>query len=161
MVERRYTNAFARLDTDPEIMLSGLDNTVSRRTLRIQDFKGILDFGLGGNLGTFDLIRFHNLPFAGMPNEIWPESADQDLKMDALEKLTKKLNDCGFVKGIAVSFVGVFASCIAISEVLRSYHEGLKIVKANISLRQLQKRNVIMGDHYGFEFFSGQVEFKT
>ena len=161
IVERRYTNTFARLADDPELMISGLDNALSRRNLRVEEFKGILDFGLGGNLGTFDLIRFHNLPFAGRPEEIWPQSADQDLRMDALEKLTRKINDCGFVKGIAVSFVGVFVSCLAVSELLRAYHQGPKVIKANISLRQLSMRNLIMGDRYKFEFFSGQIEFKS
>jgi len=161
IVERRYTNTFASLSDDPEIMISGLDNALSRRNFRVKDFKGILDFGLGGNLGTFDLIRFHNLPFAGRPEELWPQSADQDLRMDALEKITKKLNDCGFVKGIAVSFVGAFASCFAISELLRAYHQGPKVVKANISIRQLPKRNIVMSDNYKFELFSGQIDFKN
>jgi hypothetical protein len=159
IVERKYTEHFGRLDDDPELMLSGLDNAATRRQLRHKDFKGVLDFGLGGNLGTFDLIRFHNLPLSGTPAEVWPEANDDNFKMDALQQLTAKLNDCGFVKGIAVSFVGTFASCLAISELLRAYHEGNKVIKANISLRQLANRNVEIGDAYTFELYSGQIEF--
>jgi hypothetical protein len=157
IVERRYNERFVRDDEDPYIMLSGLDNVKTRRQLRVDDFHAILDFGLGGNSGTFDLIRFRNLPLAGTPKELWQE--DDALTNDALLKLTEKINGCGYVKGVAVSFVGVLASCFAIAELLKSYHGGNKIISANISLRQFLKRRIETAGLYKNELFCGQVDF--
>lgn len=160
IVERRYNQNFQRNEDDPLIMLSGLDNSATRRQLRIEEFNSIMDFGLGGNSGTFDLIRFYNLPFAGKPEDIW-DANNTELQMEALRKLTEKLNGCGYVKGIAVSFVGVFASCLAVAELLKSYHGGRKTIQMNLSMRQLSKRKIVIDGNYRTELFSGQVPLLT
>lgn len=76
-------------------------------------------------------------------------NAEQKLEMPGTKKLTEKINGCGFVKGIATSFVGAFASCLVLSEILRAYHKGVKIAYQNMSLRDFENRRVKVIGSYG------------
>jgi hypothetical protein len=149
IVESKYSAATNRCEDDPEIMLGGLDSLQTRKILHSEQFKLLIDCGIGGTVGTFDMIRINTFPFAGKtPQELWA-NAEQKLEMPGTKRLTEKINGCGFVKGIATSFVGAFASCLVLSEILRAYHKGLKIAYQNMSLRDFENRRVKVIGSYG------------
>ena len=75
-----------------------------------------------------------------MYQELWA-NAEQKLEMPGTKRLTEKINGCGFVKGIATSFVGAFASCLVLSEILRAYHKGLKHRTTSIRLSNKRAQN--------------------
>lgn len=140
-------NTFSSID-DPEILLGGLDSLKTRKLLKSNEFKLLVDCGIGGTVGTFDLIRVNTFPNnETTPSELW-NSAVNELEMPATKRLTEKLNGCGYVKGISTSFVGGFSSCFVLSEVLRAYQKGVKTSYMNMSIRDFENRRVKVVGNY-------------
>lgn len=161
IMESEYTDQTARSVRDPLILLAGLDSLKARRSLRTNQFKMLIDCGIGGNVGGFDMIRINNFPFNGKtPEELWA-NAEQQLNMPATKRLTEKLNGCGYVKGIATSFVGAFSAVLVLGELLRAYHKGIKTAYQNLSMRNIENRRVKNIGYYNLnELQTGYTSFQ-
>lgn len=162
IVEAKYTSSFKREESQPRILIAGLDTLESRKSLRIEDYSLILDVGIGANPDGFDLIRLQNFSFNGMPpKELW-SNVVQQIDMPATRRFTQNLKGCGFVKGIAVSFVGAASACVAVAEVLRAFNKGVKTSHQYLSLRDVSNRRVgVLGTYDLHEIKTGFTDFKT
>ena len=138
LLERRIDENFRRTSTEPVIALSGFDDNLPRHWLSQAGFEAMFDSGLGGEAHNFDTISFHGWPNPRSQSEIWPQESDRELA--ARETRKKHLiaknsayrkfdaDECGRVliagKSVAVPFVGAVASCIVMSEMLKSVNGG-------------------------------------
>jgi hypothetical protein len=160
IVERRYDAFYCRQEDDPEILLGGLDTIAVRKILKSEEFKLILDCGLGAGLN-FDMIRFNAFPNIGRPpSELW-KNAKEIATTPNLKTLSQKLVGCGFTVGIASAFTGCFSACIMVSELLRSYNQGQKLSHMYLSLREISNHDCGILGHYNTEAFSGMTLFTT
>jgi hypothetical protein len=64
--ERLFDHTFIRQETEPTILLCGLDNALGRRALDDAGFQFVVEAGLGRGYQDFRTIRLHNL--AGIPD---------------------------------------------------------------------------------------------
>jgi hypothetical protein len=158
IVERKYDAHYVRQEQDPQILLAGLDNIAARRSFRIADFKAVLDCGLGAGLN-FDMVRFNAFPNIALePSEFWANTSVHNTS-PVLEKLSKDIMGCGYTLGIASAFTGCAAACVEIAEVLRGYHQGVKLSHMYFSIRELQSFSYEVVGQYTTEMFSGLCEF--
>jgi hypothetical protein len=158
IVERKYDDNYHRQSDDPEIVIVGVDNLTCRKSLKVNEFKLVVDCGLGAGLN-FDMIRLHVFPNLNLnPYDLWKDTKMTE-STPALKLLSEKLVGCGYTIGIASAFTGCFSACLAISEILRSYHQGIKLSHGYISIREIQNINFAMTGSYRTEAFSGLAYF--
>lgn len=154
LLERYFAADFSRQSSEPAIALCGLDNALGRRALDKADFDLIVEAGLGRGHRDFQKIRLHTLPGHRTAEDIWPEmdqSAETDLPAVYANLVTAgTLDQCGATllagKAVGAPFVGMVASCLVVSEVLRLLHGGRRCQLADIDLLSVDHRNVICGD---------------
>lgn len=132
-------------------------------------FLRVVDAGLGGNAKNFDTISFHTLPNARNPEELWPDLSSEVQKKAKKEQeriardnpgYAKLGNDeCGRIelagKSVAVPFVGVAASCLVVSEVLRLAHGGPAFTDMRLSLGIPARRWARHDGNYSAEALAG------
>jgi hypothetical protein len=158
IVERKYDASYHRQEEDPQILLGGLDKVAVRKILKTDQFKLVLDCGLGAGLN-FDMIRFNAFPNIGQPpSDLWHSAKETDTTPN-LKALSQKLVGCGYTVGIASAFTGCFSACLMISELLRSYHQGEKLSYLYLSLREISSRDCRVIGNYGAEAFTGMALF--
>ncbi|MBS1682167.1 MAG: hypothetical protein JST48_10670 [Bacteroidetes bacterium] len=159
IVERKYDEKYHRQNTDPEILLVGVDKLEARKSLKIEEFKLVLDCGLGAGLN-FDMIRFNIFPnLKTSPKKFW-ENAKEIESTPVLKNLSQKLIGCGYTVGIASAFTGCVSACLIISEILRSYHQGIKLDHHYMSIRELSSSNLSLIGDYRTETFCGSTPMK-
>jgi len=137
LMERRIDRNFRRVDEDPVIALSGFDDNHARRWLAEAGFTTVFDSGLGGEASNFDTISFRTWPNTRTAAELWPiESEEEIAARDARRKKiiqqggydTLEEDECGRLllagKSVAVPFVGAFAACIVLAELLKVINGG-------------------------------------
>lgn len=137
LMERRIDRNFRRGDLDPLIALSGFDDNHPRQWLAEAGFAAVFDSGLGGEASNFDTISFRHWPNPRAAGELWPVESEEDLT--AREARRQKIvqdggydalsdDECGRLllarKSVAVPFVGMFAACTVLAEVLKTINGG-------------------------------------
>lgn len=152
--ERYFAADFKRQDVEPMIALCGLDNAMGRRALDKVGFEMIVEAGLGRGHQDFRKLRLHVLPGSRTADEIWPSDVDnQSSSMaDAYKRMVieGKLDQCGATllsgKAVGAPFVGMVASCLAISEILRLLHGGKSCLLVDLDLVSIEHRHVVFRD---------------
>jgi hypothetical protein len=174
LVDRRFDSTFRRQtvgpeDWEPGLALCGFDSNPARRDLATAQFLRVVDCGLGGSAENFDTISFHTLPNLRKPEELWPDLSPEDQQRVKEEqeraardnrgysKLGK--DECGRIelagKPVAVPFVGVAASCLAVAEVLRIAHGGPAFTDMRLSLGIPTRRWARFDGEYPAEAVAG------
>lgn len=151
LMERYFADDFTRQPMEPAIALCGLDNALGRRALDKVGFDLVVEAGLGRGHQDFQKIRLHVLPGTRKAENIWP-AADHPNALaipNAYQKLVKtgSLDQCGATllagKAVGAPFVGMVASCLAVSEILRILHGGRSCQLADLDLLSLDHRHVV------------------
>lgn len=113
---------------DYKVLITGLDNSISRSIINTDRFELCLDGATNGSLLNFDSFTFRNLKLCEQkPNEIWdPENVKSNILHKNLHKMVVEKGGCGELTnfGISTPFVGLFGSCILISELVKSCNSG-------------------------------------
>lgn len=154
IMERVFCEDFQRQPNEPAIALCGLDNTLGRRALDGVGFDLIVEAGLGRGHQDFRKIRLHTLPGVRTAKEIWsPDLSDNPpAPVAAYDKLVAdgNLDQCGATlmagKAVGAPFVGMVASCFAISEILRILHGGTLRQLLDLDLLCLDQLEVVQSD---------------
>lgn len=155
LMERYFADDFARQPIEPAIALCGLDNALGRRALDKAGFDMVVEAGLGRGHQDFQKIRMHVLPGLRPADDIWPAedySTGQAMPV-AYEKLVKAgtLDQCGATllsgKAVGAPFVGMIASCLAVSEILRVLHGGRRCQLADVDLLSIEHRQIVQSGH--------------
>jgi hypothetical protein len=120
IIERPFNEMTKRAGEDPYVSLCGFDNLRSRSMLEGAGFDLVVECGLGGDTDNFDDILLHTFP-------------DASEKARALEG-----------KAISSSFVGAYASALAVGEVLRGLHGGVRIELIHAHLRSNDAPGVVV-----------------
>ncbi len=159
VVERWYDDQYFKQQDDPGILLSGLDDVRVRRMIKTNEFKLVLDAGLGVGLN-FDLIRLHMFPNVNKtPSELWENSKEKD-STPAFKKLSEKILRCGVSMGVASSFTGCASGCMVLSEILRSYSGGIRLSHFYLTLRETNLSHVGVLGRYETQTFVGSTNLK-
>lgn len=137
LLERRIDNHFRRVATDPVLALSGFDDNWPRQWLAHAGFTALFDSGLGGEAFNFDTIAYRAQPNPRPVNELWPIETDEEIvaRKARQQKILAKggyddleEDECGRIriaeKSVAVPFVGGYAACIVLSELLKAINGG-------------------------------------
>ena len=141
--ERCFDSTVRREADEPYLALCGFDSAPARRCLEEAGFAVIVECGLGGSVDTFDQLSFHTFPEATRtPTQIWEkvETAEDVVKPLLLDAFRKQ-DPCGIVaetlagKALSSSFVGAYAGALAMGEVLRGLHGGIRCEVINAQLR--------------------------
>jgi hypothetical protein len=150
--ERPFDDMFTRTENDPAVALCGLDNALGRRALDKVGFPLVIEAGLGRGYRDFRTIRLHTLPGTRSADEIWTPAVAEDDVADrpAYKKLLidGDLDKCGITllagKAVGAPFVGAVAACLAISEVLRLLHGGMRHQLIDLDLQSCEQRTLVL-----------------
>lgn len=156
ILERRIDNGFQASPKDPEIAFSGFDDNLPRRWLANAGFKALYDTGLGAEHSNFDTIGFHAWPSPRTKEDIWPLESNEE-KLNRTTQIKDLSNNkaysalskepCGRVllagKSVGVPFVGAFAACIALSEMVKRLNGGPTYQDIKVKLTSLNGHSAI------------------
>ena len=154
IMERFFSEDFERQPNEPAIALCGLDNALGRRAMDCVGFDLIVEAGLGRGHQDFRKIRLHTLPGVRSAKEIWSYSLTDTppAAAAAYDKLVAEgdLDQCGATlmagKAVGAPFVGMVASCFAISEILRILHGGASQQLLDLDLLCLDQLDAVQSD---------------
>ena len=155
LMERYFAADFTRQITEPAIALCGLDNALGRRALDKVGFDMVVEAGLGRGHQDFQKIRMHVLPGPRSADDVWAaaDHSTSHAMPDAYEKLVKAgtLDQCGATllagKAVGAPFVGMVASCLVISEILRLLHGGCLYQLADLDLLSVDHCHIVQSCH--------------
>jgi hypothetical protein len=156
VVERRFDEHTRHQQGDPQIAFCSFDSLAARRHLDSALIPIVVECGIGGGENTFDKLNFHTLPYPGRSSkQLWQDVESNPLKYD--EDLLAKLDPglpCGVLAqtlakaAISTPFVGAFAGALALSEILRAYHGGPRVVSLDMHLRSLATMRVSLLENH-------------
>lgn len=146
--ERLFSADFRRQQSEPGIVLCGVDNGASRRALEQVGFEFVVEAGLGRGYNNFRTMRIHTLPGNRRAAEIWRVGAEDDdvLWRPAYKQMLARseLDRCGVTllagKAVGAPFVGSVAACLVVSEVLRLLHGGRQYQLIDLDLQSVEHR---------------------
>jgi hypothetical protein len=139
LVERCFDENFRRHLDEPSLAFCGFDGQGPRWALDDAGFEHVIECGLGGTFGDFDLLHCHTLGSPSPPSlDLWPKS---DARTTFRHSSALELADhnpvyralglsrlCGHIElaglSVAVPFVGAVAAALVFAEILRSFHDG-------------------------------------
>jgi hypothetical protein len=147
--ERLFDHTFIRQETEPTILLCGLDNALGRRALDDAGFQFVVEAGLGRGYQDFRTIRLHTLPGSRIASEIWKVIIPVDDSVSDRAAYRRLLDDgsldqCGVTllagKAVGAPFVGAVAACMVVSEVLRLLNGGALHQLIDVDLQSIEHR---------------------
>lgn len=157
LLERRIDANFRRTEQEPVVALSGFDNNDARQCLASACFERIFDSGLGGEAHNFDTIAYHSWPNPRQASDLWitesPEQASS--RKMRTEELAERnaayhdlsADDCGRLlfagESIAVPFVGAFASCVVLAELIKHVNGGPTFHDLRVQLGTMTLQNTV------------------
>lgn len=152
--ERYFAADFTRQVHEPSIALCGLDNALGRHALDKVGYDMIIEAGLGRGHDDFRKIRLHVLPGSRSAEDIWPlqPTNEPPVLADVYKKMVQQgnLDQCGATllagKAVGAPFVGMVASCLAISEILRLLHGGITSRLIDLDLITTDHMHVALND---------------
>lgn len=118
---------------DPRVALCGVDNPLARASLEKAGFGLVVEAGLGTGPDGFRAFAMHTFPSALAAEQLWSPSnvarGPDVLDKPAYQSLEAQgLDACGLAqlasRSVGVPFVGLVASALALSELLRRLHGG-------------------------------------
>lgn len=153
ILERHFDETVHARDEEPPIAFCGFDNPESRAHLEEHGFDLVVECGLGGRVDDFDRILLHTFPDAGKSARTRWGATVEDGRPQAASEFAELLDlgghPCGVVgetlagKAISTAFVGAFAGALAIGELLRAYHGGIRCELVNAHLRATEMIQVV------------------
>lgn len=153
--ERLFDGAFRRQETEPAVVLCGVDNAQARQALDLAGFPLVVEAGLGSGYADFRALRVHTLPASRPATEIWKvasgavEVADRPAYRDLLS--SGALDQCGVTllagKAVGAPFVGAVAACLVIAEVLRVLHGGSAYQLVDLDLQCAEHLTVVVQEN--------------
>ena len=133
IVERLIEPGHLVQSGEPRVALIGVDNVSSRRHSEQYGFDMVVEAGLGGGYSDFRKMRLHTFPGPTAAVDIWRQRQNTGTTKVDLTPAYKNLLDttkdeCGVVmlasRSVGTPFVGSFAACLALSEIIRLLHGG-------------------------------------
>ena len=131
--ERRFGPWTRRGDTEPSAALCGVDNALARMALEKAGFGLVVEAGLGAGPEGFRSFSVHTFPSSLSAEQLWSKEVGAQNEsvenMPAYKALKcKGMDRCGLAqlasRSVGVPFVGMVASCLVVSELLRRLNGG-------------------------------------
>jgi len=150
ITERAFDLHTRRTGKEPFVAFCGFDSAEPRRLLESAGFDLIIECALGADAERFDRIILHTFPDASKTAEqIWaatpPGAVDQKIV-----RAFKSEGDCGILaetlarKPVSTSFTGAFAGALAVGELVRALHGGVRCELIHAHLRHSDSPKVIL-----------------
>jgi hypothetical protein len=140
---------------DYRILLNGVDNTKTRKSITIEQLDLFLDGATNGTFALFDSFTMKNICKLGKnKDELWLEIINEDkIFHKKLYEKYEKAYKCGQLTNIGIStpFVGLFGAAIVISELIRSLNHGKAYSIITLQVRDLPNMVAIQKGNYGKE----------
>jgi hypothetical protein len=147
MNERYFGDWTRRGPEEPAVALCGVDNALARAALEKPGFDLVVEAGLGGGPQAFRNFSLHTFPANRTAEKLWlpqvAQAAESFEAMPAYEALRREgMDERGLAqlasRTVGVPFVGLIASCMTISELLRRLHGGVALELASGSALALE-----------------------
>jgi hypothetical protein len=149
LVEQRLLNEGQVTAQTPRLILHGVDNLDTRRLIAKLPLVALVEAGLGDTYDTFRSIRIHSFPSEQNPERIWaPRPArERELAPAYKDMLTKTNDQCGITtlasRAVGVPFVGCFAACLVVSELLRRMVGADALALQDLNLSNVENRECL------------------
>ena len=152
LVERRFTGDIVLQPDDARVALCGVDNLEARAALEQPAFDLVVEAGLGAGPSEFLAMRLHIFPSSLNARERWASSGERAASANedapSYTRLAEQgMDHCGLVqlasRTVGAPFVGVFAACIAITEVIKRLNGAKGFEVVDLSLSDLSGREVV------------------
>lgn len=172
MVERRFASDLRVGHDEPLLALCGVDNPQARAILEGAGFAMVFEAGLGSGVEDFRLIRTHSFPAPNKALGIWadgPEVEEAGPQGNAPVALAGRppaykdlhdrggLDECGLTRlgqvAVGAPFVGMIAAAVLISQTIRMVADGVRPTVANLDLRALQHRSLVLREAHDIVLF--------
>lgn len=152
IVERRFAAGFSLHGDEPRLGFCGVDNQEARREIEDVGFEALVEAGLGTG-EEYLAYQLHTFPGPQSAWERWGREPVDDAAPPsrAIERLAEEegLDDCGLTELAGVkagaSFVGVVASALGLSEMLRPLHGATMDGAVSGTLRSSEAPRVLSG----------------
>ena len=159
--ERRFGEWTQRHGAEPGVALCGVDNALARSALERAGFGLVIESGLGAGPQSFRNFSMHSFPGPRQAAQIWSSVEDSDgpdvSDRPAYAELRDKgMDACGLAqlasRTVGVPFVGLFAGCLVVGELLRRLHGGQALAVASGSALTLADVETwrMAAEPYGF-----------
>lgn len=149
LVEQRLLGEGQVTAQMPRLVLHGVDNLDARRLIAKLPVVALVEAGLGDMYDTFRSIRIHSFPSEQDPERIWaarPARA-RELAPAYKDMLARSEDRCGTTtlasRAVGVPFVGCFAACLVVSELLRRMAGADALVLQDLNLANLEDRECL------------------
>ena len=135
------------------IILNGVDNIETRRSITKDQVKLFLDGATNGSSDLFDSFTLKNVSHIDLEDEeLWTgdDTSNAILHKNLYEKYEKGDMKCGELSNIGIStpYVGLFGALITVSEMLRALNKGNKYSIVSLRLRELYCINTVNEGEY-------------
>ncbi|WP_407827241.1 hypothetical protein [Sphingomonas sp.] len=153
MIERRFAGDIVLQPDDPRVALCGVDNAAARAALEGAGFDLVVEAGLGAGPTEYLAMRLHSFPGSRPARDIWRDegeaAATSTRHAPAYERLGEAgFDECGLVtlasRTVGAPFVGTVAAGLAIAEVLRRLNGVAGLDVLDLTLRDMNSREVVM-----------------
>ena len=155
IIERRLDPAFISRPEEQPVVLVGVDNPDTRRTIDEHGWPLVIDTGLGSGSNDFGAISIHVFPggirSADVPSWRVASGAAQRRAAARLTKpgfaaLSRDHDICGIETlagvNVAASFVGLVASCLGIAEALKNTSNGPTLDAVSLEMWDIEPTSV-------------------
>jgi hypothetical protein len=145
--ERRFGAWVARAPDEPNVAFCGVDNALARAALEKPGFDLVVEAGLGAGPHAFRSFLMHAFPASRSAEELWSRrvaATDENFEdRPAYQALRQGgMDRCGLAqlasRTVGVPFVGLIATAVALSELLRRLHGGAALELASGSVAALR-----------------------
>jgi hypothetical protein len=140
IIERRFMAG--NPESEPGLLLVGVDNLPTRRVAASSNFHLVLDAGLGGTAAEIFDIRLHAFPGARTPEQAWPApTAEAERPLDQnLQDLVDagRIDRCGAMtiagRSVGVPSTAVAAAALQVAQACRAIADGSFCDLVDVSL---------------------------
>ena len=128
LIERRHYGDIRLIETDPPIVMTGLDEPKPRIDIAKSGFPWMIDAGVGHNSWDFESLQIRLLKCGDNPLSYWSQEASEKDIPALLENRAYKAHsalhgNCGTVTlaqaSVAVPFVGAATGALAVAQAIR------------------------------------------
>lgn len=139
---------------EPRIALLGVDNIYARKHAEQYGFDMVVEAGLGGGYKDFRKMRLHTFPGSGAAIDIWRENinvVNMELTPAYKNLMDTTEDECGVLmlasRSVGTPFVGCFAACLALSEIIRMLHGGKQYSVIDFCLNNVTSHIAVEKNH--------------
>lgn len=152
LIERPFSSHLRVEGDDPRVALCGVDNAAARACLEDVGFDLVVEAGLGKGWNDYLDLQIHTFPSPVRAAERWQRRPLEPQTVPAAPSYAHLaatgMDDCGLLqlasRSVGAAFVGCATASLAIAELVRGLHGGVRHALVDLSLRDPTHRAAVV-----------------